>query len=132
MFLDFSDSSVRDQTTITYRKNGSEQEKSWAEFLADLPEDWVYIPATDETDGALLGGFFYYTKILEPGETTPPLISALCTDFGSSEPEHIKNFDVIVYSESVQTVEIKSGLVYDDTDPDAWKTAWRSFLQDDE
>ena len=128
VFLDFSDSSVRDQTTILYQKDGSEQEQSWAGFLANLPEDWAYIPESDLTDGALLGGFFYYTKILEPGETTPPLITGLHTVFGGSEPEHIKNFDVIVYSESVQTVEIQSGAVYADTDANAWKAAWRSFL----
>ena len=129
VFLDFSDSRLRDKSKILY---GSDQKKRWSEFLDDhipksdseLPDGWAYVPQSD-SDGAVLGGFFYYTEILAPGEETPPLILGIETDYGSN-PDQIKEFDVIVYSESVQTVEIASGTVYA---AEEWRKAWRSFLE---
>lgn len=135
VFLDFSDSSVRDQSTLVYVKEDRTLEASWDAFLDNLPDGWSYVPEDDPQD-AVLGGFFYYTEILAPGESTPSLIEGIKTDFGDGDSDQIKDFEIIVYSESVQTVETGSGQVYappeDPEDPEAdqtpWKTAWKQFL----
>ena len=129
VYLDFSDSRVREKAKIVYTKNGVSQEADWSGFLNDLPDDWHYVSETD-TDGALLGGYFYYGKILEAGETTPPLMNGVKTDFtsydGDTNADNISDFDIVVYSESVQTAEINSaGRVYTDNE---WRLAWLSFL----
>ncbi|MCR4935713.1 MAG: hypothetical protein K5990_04425 [Oscillospiraceae bacterium] len=128
VFLDFSDSSARDRSRIVYTRGGGVQVTDWNTFRSAPPEGWVYV--SEETD-AVLGGYFYYTGILAPNAVTPPLIAEIRTDFGTgSNPDQITDFDVIVYSESVQTVETGTGEVYDteiETVP-AWKRAWTSFL----
>ncbi len=137
-FLDFSDSSVRDRSKIIYTKtkNGTPKEAAWGAFLNDLPDDWIYV-GNGDTDSAVLGGYFYYKKSLAPGESTPPLITGIKTDYETAVPpsgqtanvDKITDFDVFVYSESVQTVETKTGTVYDSaTDDNAWRNAWKSFL----
>lgn len=127
VFLDFSDSSARDRSQIVYTLDGEVQVTDWDTFRNTPPEDWVYVSETD----AVLGGYFYYTGILAPNAVTPPLIAEIRTDFGTgSNPDQITDFEVIVYSESVQTVETGTGDVYDsdsETVP-AWKAAWISFL----
>ncbi|MBQ2444274.1 MAG: hypothetical protein II501_03220 [Clostridia bacterium] len=129
VYLDFSDSRVKSEAKIVYTKNGIRQEKSWNDFLADLPENWVYVSEND-LDGALLGGYFYYSKVLAKGSTTSPLINGVITDFttaeGDTNADNISNFDIVVYSECVQTTEIDSdGTVYTNND---WRSAWNSFL----
>lgn len=129
-YLDFSDSRVRDKAKIVYTKNGTQTEKSWSEFLSDLPDNWEYVSETD-TDGAELGGYFYYGKILKVGETTPPLMDGVKTDFttsqGDTNVDNISDFDIVVYTESVQTTEINAaGTVYTDND---WRLAWKKFLE---
>ena len=125
VYLDFSDSRVRDNATIVFKTD--HEGKNWDDFLNDLSENttgWVYIP---ESQDELLGGYFYYTEILKPKpentETsdspdwkTSPLIQEIKTNFGNdSNTDHITDFDIIVYSESVQTVEIDTnGTIYTD------------------
>ena len=130
VYLDFSDSYVRDKAKIVYTKNGTQTSKSWSEFINDLPIDWAYVSESDATDGALLGGYFYYTKKLAAGQTTPPLMDGVQTNFAASEGDsnvdNIDDFDIVVYAETVQTTEINAdGTEYTDSD---WKPAWRSFL----
>ena len=122
VFLDFSDSSARDRSQIVYTRGGEVQVTDWGTFRSAPPEGWVYVSETD----AVLGGYFYYTGILAPNAVTPPLIEEIRTSFGTdSNPDRITDFEVIVYSESVQTVETGTGAVYADAD---WKIAWQSFL----
>lgn len=128
VYLDFSDSRVRGKSTIVYTKDNAKAEEVWSGFLSNLPENWTYVSETD-TDGALLGGYFYYTEKLQPKEQTTALIEGIKTDFradnNDSNIDRITDFDIIVYTESVQTTEIDSdGTVYDD-----WKSAWKSFLE---
>ena len=123
VYLDFSDSRIRDKSKLV----SSTEEYSWNEFLTHLPDNWEYVPETDAT----LGGYFYYTKILKPNEKTPNLIEKVKTDFtdtedGTENIDNINDFDIVVYTESVQTTEIdQNGTQYTDAD---WQTAWRSFL----
>ena len=112
VYLDFSDSYVRDKAKIVYTKNGTQTSKSWSEFINDLPIDWAYVSESDATDGALLGGYFYYTKKLAAGQTTPPLMEGVQTNFAASEGDsnvdNIDDFDIVVYTETVQTTEINA------------------------
>jgi predicted ribosomally synthesized peptide with SipW-like signal peptide len=86
---------------------------------------------TDYVDGKLgtdwvahSDGYFYYTKILKPNEKTPNLIEKVKTDFKNID--NINDFDIVVYTESVQTTEIdQNGRQYT---ADDWQEAWRSFL----
>ena len=130
VYLDFSDSRVRDNAKIVYTKNGTQTAKSWSEFLGDLPADWAYVSENDATDGELLGGYFYCTKKLSAGQTTPPLMEGVQTNFAASEGDsnagNIDDFDIVVYTETVQTTEIDAGgTEYTDNQ---WRQAWTSFL----
>lgn len=131
VYLDFSDSRVRDKSTVIYKKNADEKinsEKNWSAFLNELPENWVYISDTATGEDKSLVGYFYYKKKLKPQEKTTTLIEGINTVFGDGgSTDNITDFDIIVYSESVQTTEINSGKVYTDTE---WKDAWKSFLKD--
>ena len=121
VYLDFSDSRIRDKSKLVSSKG----EYSWSEFLTHLPDNWAYVPETDAT----LGGYFYYTKILKPNEKTPNLIEKVKTDFtedGTENIDNINDFDIVVYTESVQTTEIdQNGTQYTDA---KWQTAWQNFL----
>ena len=122
VYLDFSDSRIRDKSKLVSSKG----EYSWNEFLTHLPDNWAYV---SESDNQTLGGYFYYTKILKPNEKTPNLIEKVKTDFtedGTENIDNINDFDIVVYTESVQTTEIdQNGTQYNDAD---WQTAWQSFL----
>lgn len=63
---------------------------------------------------------------MEIVETFTPASGPAPAPTPTPDPNRITAFDVIVYSESVQTVEL-DGTVYDSgTDP--WKRAWTAFL----
>ena len=125
VYLDFSDSRIRDKSRILYSENQQEG-VTWDAFLANLPEGWAYVAETD-SDGALLGGYFYYTKALKPGETTPPLIQGVKTA-QETNTDNITDFDIVVYSESVQTTEIYADIPATPDSSWNWRAAWTSFL----
>lgn len=122
VYLDFSDSRIRDKSKLV----SPTEEYSWNEFLTHLPDNWAYV---SESDNQTLGGYFYYTKILKPNEKTPNLIEKVKTDFtedGTENIDNINDFDIVVYTESVQTTEINQyGTQYTDAN---WQTAWQNFL----
>ncbi len=123
VYLDFSDSRIRDKSKLV---SSTGEEYSWNEFLTHLPDNWAYV---SESDNQTLGGYFYYTKILKPNEKTPNLIEKVKTDFtedGTENIDNINDFDIVVYTESVQTTEIdQNGTQYTDA---KWQTAWQNFL----
>lgn len=133
VYAEFSDSTIADKAKITYTPkngNGTSTTVSWADFKATLTEDntvsdWVYVP--EMTNGAL-GGYFYYTKVLQPkGDSegdevgtfsTSKLFDKVTLDYqgynsegsviDSSNIDRIQTVDMIVYSELVQNVETGS------------------------
>ena len=151
VYLDFSDSTLRDKARIIYERNGSVFTADWEGFLAALPEDWEYISEAADPE---LGGYFYYKGLLAPGEKTTALIQGVEMSYGDptdTDPNLISDFDLIVYTESVQNVETGTGQIYAPpavqeppadpgtpgdpgtpeppaADPTPWRTAWRSFL----
>lgn len=166
VYMNFSDSSVADKAKVTY---GTDKEVTWAQFLMDMAADnngtdWKYIPETGATDSATLGGYFYYTKALEVADDpvttgvtenqTTELIKAVEVDFrdkdvvnGDPDPndsniDKIQPYELIVYSELVQTVETGAvtsngqtvyGYDYNKPEgtPDEWQNAWKSYLAKD-
>ena len=123
VYVDFSDSRVRDKAKIV---NGV-TEYTWAQLLNIDTENWKYISDTSTK----LGGYFYYKKVLQINQTTPALFTKVKVDYrdndSDSNIDKIDDFDIIVYSETVQTTEINaSGTVYTGGQ---WETAWRSFLK---
>lgn len=128
VYAEFSDSRVADKAKVT---NFTDY-YLWAAFKEELAKstntispDWKFV-ANDDTK---IGGYFYYTKKLPAGESTSSLIKAVKTDYrdgaADSNIDKIQSFDIIVYSEIVQTTEL-DGTEYNDSD---WLAAWKSFLR---
>ena len=92
----------------------------WVEANKWSPSgDWVYV------DEGGLSGYYYYKEPVAPGASTPPLISWVRTDF--DDESKITDYEILVYSETVQTVEInESGTVYDAS---TYQTAWQEYLR---
>ena len=160
VYMNFSDSSVADKAKVTYSNNGTDKKVTWAQFLIDMATDdngtdWKYIPETGEGSDAELGGYFYYTKALEAPKAEPDgteqtsnLIEKVHVNYGDSADDSnidkIQPYEVIVYSEVVQTVETGAvkvgeganaqtvyGYDYNKSGdiPDEWKKAWESWLK---
>ncbi len=134
VFAEFSDSKVAAGASVMTENF---EYKSWADFkdeLADatntISENWRYVKSTGTDDK--IGGYFYYTKKLPVGASTEaPLIRGVKTDFSSGTDnniDRIKDFDIIVYSETVQTTEL-GGEEFEDNEKPAWRQAWESFLK---
>ena len=96
--------------------------KSYDEFWSatGADNDWVFVPESDSEP--VVGGFFYYTKSIAPGESTQDLIHSICTYFPTAG--EIKPYEVLVFAESVQTFD-KDGARFEDAQ---WKQAWEEFL----
>ena len=86
-----------------------------------LPEGWVYI--SDDEDPKL-GGYYYYTEAVEPGDSTPYLMNEINTSFANAEAIH--DYDIYVYCESIQ-INDSYGEIFEGTD--AYKDAWSEFLE---
>lgn len=84
---EISDSRVKKYLTIDY--NSSED-------MNDNAVDWYY-----------KDGYYYYKKILKPGENTKPLFTTVIIA-GDADNIVLEGFDIYVYAESVQTIEGKS------------------------
>ena len=151
VYMNFSDSRVADKAKVTYKDNSNtEHEVTWAGFIDEMKSDsngtdWKYIDTDDE-----LGGYFYYTKALEAPKAEPDgteqtsnLIEKVHVNYGDSADDSnidkIQPYEVIVYSEVVQTVETGAvtvgeganaqtvyGYDYNKSDDthDEWKKAW--------
>jgi len=161
VYMNFSDSSIADKAKITYNNGTTDQTASWSDFLTAMQAEndvngWKYIPETGATDSATLGGYFYYTKALEVGSSgnqTTNLIEKVEVDFrdkdGNGDPDpndsnidKIQPYELIVYSELVQTVETGAvtsngqtvyGYDYNKSgdNADEWQNAWKSYLAKD-
>ena len=118
VFMDFSDSSIADISQIS--PDGTDYYAA-AEYADHLPDGWVYV--LEEEDDSL-GGYYYYTEIVEPGKQTEPLLEKVKTHFDTAD--QIIDYDIIVYSESVQALD-KDGAEFEGND--AYRTAWTEFVE---
>ncbi len=137
VYVDFSDDTIRSNS---YFSNGSDidNEDSYHSAIRDitntdsyvyynetkneypnLPKNWIFVPDNSTYDKKL-SGYYYYTEPLAPNEITTPLFTFIRTKY--NDANSIKQYDVIVYAESVQTTDA-DGKAYSD-----YKTAWNDFL----
>ena len=126
VYMDFSDSTYAEKSSLS---NGSAETAEAAKALTyysaerkiDTNDDketyierlaaaanttaqkWVFIPESG-TDGALLGGYYYYIVPVEPGKSTDSLIQWIKIENGD-DADNIKAFNVLVYSETVRAPE---------------------------
>lgn len=139
VFLDFSDYaagsrsyfaidkpgkvSIEDETTVEQAKEAIEAAGFLAYddfYTADTEKNgWVYISEDEDSE---LGGYFYYTGIVEAGKSTDELIDSVCTYFENAES--VEPYQIYVYAESVQTYD-KDGRAFDESQ---WREAWTEFL----
>lgn len=140
VYVNFSDSDIAEKSfiaTSTPEKVSTSDSNTFSEISeklvnagfstysdfyneADSINNWKYISIdTDST----LGGYFYYEGPIAPGEETAELIDTIATYFEAQDD--IKNYDVIVYAESIQTIDKDGALDYGAD----YKSAWTAFLE---
>lgn len=127
VYADFSDEAIREKS---YFSNDTDMETAQYysavrdmtndnTYVNHLPEGWVFVP--DNSSETKLAGYYYYTEPIKPNESTPPLFTFVRTEYDNAND--IKQYDIIVYSESVQTTD-SSGNEYAD-----YTAAWNDFLK---
>lgn len=131
VYMEFSDSEAADAATVKAAKGSLYY--SWSDFKNKLgartnpySPKWRYV-AADTSEN--LNGYFYYTEKVAPGGVTEPLITAVKTDFNGGNDNDtnidlIKEYNIIVYSETVQTI----GTDTDHGETNNWRGAWTEFL----
>lgn len=115
--------SIEDETTVEQAKEAIEAAGFLAYddfYTADTEKNgWVYISEDEDSE---LGGYFYYTGIVETGKSTDELIDSVCTYFENAEI--VEPYQIYVYAESVQTYD-KDGNPFEESQ---WRDAWEEFL----
>lgn len=162
IYAEFSDSEVASRASVklgnewytwdAFKKALSEEGTSEPEqYLKQPVTKWRYVKTGE------LSGYFYYSGLLQPGDSTEDLFDSVKVDFvkydaqssviDNSNIDRIVDYEMIVYSEIVQNTETglyvsgttsEYGYEYKDgsTDPNnnvwhdgEWKEAWMSFLK---
>ena len=96
-----------------------------AAFVSNMGTNskWVYISKSEDPK---LGGYFYYTEVVQPNTKTDSLFKKVMTYFASSTD--IRAYDIFIYAESVQSLS-KEGYEFPGSAEAApWKQAWQEFL----
>lgn len=130
VYVDFSDSEIRDisyfsKSDTTEFYSASKDTTNPEAYINHLPEDWVFVP---ESENSPLAGYYYYTKALEPEDSSTLLFSYVKTDYTSTDIG-IRQYDIIIYAESLQTVTQDS--VDQRLEENGWRTAWTEFLSEE-
>lgn len=143
VYAEFSDSEIAGIAKVVY--GDSNTEKAWEgtdgfkEYLADTTqssaEDWQYIP---ESSDSVLGGYFYYKKVVQPVDdaattnvdesVTSSLIKKVQVNYATNNIDEIRDYEMIVYTETVQTVDTDGTDYAAQGVTDGWKKAWYRFL----
>ena len=117
VFLDVDDDAIRKITVFS-----GDNRNSWyspGDYKDHLPSGWVFVPESN----AILGGCYYYTSVVKPGESTTPLITDVKTTF--PDESSVKPYNILVHEESIQTYDKHGSLI---SGNDAWQKAWSEFL----
>lgn len=140
VYAEFSDSEIAKKAQVI--GCGSTSYTSWANFKNSLKEptntDWVYV---EDNTNPNLSGYFYYRNVVDKDKETTPLIENVKVDYrektDDSNIDRIQDYEIIVYTETVQTTDI-DGTEYgvgnltieSVTVPkeNQWKIAWNRFL----
>ena len=116
--IEFSDKTIRD-TSYFFSTNGNAY-YTIDDFKNHLPSDWVYI-----SNPALGGDYYYYTKKVKAGETTPKLFTKVRTAF--ADEASIVPYDIFVYAEGIQAIDAKGDPKTTSAQP--YLEVWKSFLK---
>ena len=147
VYADFSDSRIRENSkTKIVAENDNEY--TWSDFCSTYcngsNSDWEYVAEGASGYDAKMQGYFYYKKVVPVNGETPLLIKGVKVDYRANDTDSnidkIQDFEMIVYTETVQTTEIDAnGTVYGVSEisingnsvdvNDQWKYAWASFLK---
>ena len=111
VFLDFSDQTARDSSVVS---GDGTNYYSMADYASHLPSGWAYVSTGN------LAGYYYYTNILNPGETTNSLLKSVKTTLSNYESQN--DFDILVHEELVQSDKA------DGSGSQAYDAAWKEFL----
>ncbi len=111
VYADFSDSFARSRSFISDGDDPDALNFFSAERIIDPDDgrltfveyvnrgdDWSFVP---DDSGTPLAGYYYYKSVLPAGSATPPLFTYIKTV--NESDDDIDEFDITVYSESVQT-----------------------------
>ena len=139
VYMEFSDSEVASVAKVKGGKDDTYY--AWDSFKNTLANatntvstDWKYVNADSNTK---LNGYFYYTEPVDPNRSTSELIRSVQTDYNGdnnndSNIDKIKAYDIIVYSETVQTIGTDGtdygSDSYSGTNA-GWYDAWAAFLK---
>lgn len=118
IYADFSDSTVKELAFLT--ADGNEWFPA-SEYEKNLPDGWIYVSKEDDP---VLGNYFYWTEPLGQEKSTDPLFEKVKVIFENSD--QITDFDIIVYGECVQTLDMEGE---EFSGSDAWEQAWTEFLE---
>ena len=141
VYAEFSDSSLGDLAKV--KRSDNPEFESWADFkssLATASNGWVFISETTPDAAQKLKGYFYYTSMVAPGASTSPLFTDVQVNYSNdpandSNIDKIRDLEMIVYSETVQTTETgyivkNEASVYGyEYRNDEWLDAWKSYLK---
>lgn len=132
VYADFSDETIRANSYFsndTTAENATSAENYYSAkrdisdkdaYINHLPDGWIFVP--DDSSETRLAGYYYYTKSVSFGKSTEnPLFTYVKTTY--AKLDDVKQYDIIVYAESVQTTD-SNGNSYSD-----YKSAWNDFLK---
>lgn len=118
----FSNTDVSNLSQISH--DGGNTWYSLSDFKTHLPSGWAY-----KQSGAL-SGYYYYTRPLAPGESTPPLFTHVRTTFQEKTADTNqtinktpRNYDIYVYAEGLQQMKLDGSKKHT-----SYETAWTQFL----
>lgn len=125
VYMDFSESEVRSRSYLSNDPDQSPESffsaervmngSTYISKLSTVAPGWVFVP--DEST-SVMAGYYYYVKPVPVGESTTPLMTYVKT---INETENdIKQYDIMVYSESIQLSD-DDGRVFTDY-ADAWES----------
>lgn len=131
VFMEFSDSGTKKRARI------SPDGRSWypaveygSSDFENFPQNWCYLSLEEDP---LLGGFYYYTVPVNPGERTVPLAEQILVSY--EQDSQIRDFDILVTADSIQTCIFEEQEDGNFTAADVsqqdegWKMAWTEYLE---
>ena len=120
--LDYSDSDMQQFCTNVLGENRAPAEE-WGDRIEEFSDGrWIF--GTD--------GWYYYRDVLEVGERTDRLLEKVEVSVPQELEDRIKEFEILVYGESIQTMINQAG---EDGKPtaaeaDDYREAWEQILKE--
>lgn len=122
VLLEISNKDVEDLTQVSCDNGAHWYQLS--DLKNHLPSGWVYIST------GTLGGYYYYTQPIEPGQSTPYILTDVRTTFVNKTADTNytinqtpRNYDIYVYCEGLQQMRLNGSSKHNN-----YQTAWSEFL----